>query len=251
MKAISTYLHEDHNLGRQSQLFENIDRVQYLILETLNEALYSCEKYCDLDLSDLILSLAKQLTSANYKYEDQLEGEEEKRIYDLLIRLAKYKDATIFSHRDIEVILYCQGALEHIFSSIFYITTGDPHNIDSAWACLALANKELGGAQILLSPVITDFEALISKRNDEAVKIKSKLVARNSALLRVKNNPLAKAKNDAKIAIEIEWSSIPVSKKTYGWIAQFKRDMNDKFPILDDENTIREWVREWEKLPTS
>lgn len=76
-------------------------------------------------------------------------------------------------------------------------------------------------------------------------------MARENALKRFEKDPISKAKNDAKEAIKVEWSTIPKSKKTHGWKAQFANRMQTKFPVIEDVGTIKDWVREWEKtLPS-
>jgi len=171
MRAVNTYLNEDHGLGRHNQILENIDEVQYKILQALNEAIHSCEKYCDLDLSDLVLLLAKELLRSSEDIETRIDIDDERRVYNLFLNLAKYENSSSLCNRDIQVFFCCQNALDHINKCIFYIEGGDVPDLESAWANLSLAYKDLGGAQILLDPVISDIEAMIvRKRRVEKVK---------------------------------------------------------------------------------
>jgi len=71
---------------------------------------------------------------------------------------------------------------------------------------------------------------------------------RNNAKQRLKKNPLAKQKNDAKIAIQQEWEKIPASRKKYGWKEEFNRNMKAKYPVITGQRTITEWLDDWEKL---
>lgn len=68
------------------------------------------------------------------------------------------------------------------------------------------------------------------------------------ALMRLEKDPISKAKNTAKGNIKGLWRSIPETKKTYGWKAEFARLMQNKYPIIEDVKTITGWVTEWEKL---
>ena len=90
----------------------------------------------------------------------------------------------------------------------------------------------------------------IGSRNENLIKIRSKNASDN-AKLRLKNNPEAKAIEDAKQAIQIEWYKIPQSKKKFGLKADFSRNMQKKYSFIKDDRTIRDWVTDWEKLPTS
>ena len=70
---------------------------------------------------------------------------------------------------------------------------------------------------------------------------------RSAGKKRFENDP----KQHAKEAIKIAWSAIPKSKKTYGWKAQFSNQMQAKHPNIEDVETIKKWVRQWEKTLSS
>jgi len=78
-----------------------------------------------------------------------------------------------------------------------------------------------------------------------------KKISSRAGKTRLEKNPTAKTKNNAKLAIKIDWEKIPKSKKTYGWKVQFANRMQAKFPHIEDVETIKKWVRSWEQtLPS-
>ena len=162
MKAIKTYLHEDHNLGKRGLLLESINDIQEKTFKVLNEAIYSCEKYCDIDFTDLIISMAESLTGIE---SNNLEVSEKSSIfYNISLRLAKHKNSAFFCSRDIQVIYCCHNALRCINDAMAYIERLD---LESAWEKLGHANRRLGGARSLLSADTIDIEAMINEERDE------------------------------------------------------------------------------------
>ena len=82
---------------------------------------------------------------------------------------------------------------------------------------------------------------------DQVGKSAISRMARENALKRLEKDP----KQTTKTAIMGEWKKIPKSKKTHGWKAQFSNQMQAKHPNIEDVETIKKWVRQWEKTLSS
>ncbi len=112
-----------------------------------------------------------------------------------------------------------------------------------------LISKAIGTpyAEQLISASESFNNALALSSKNEHLKKARKDLAYEAALARIKKDP----KQNAKLEIKNEWLRLGSGQKKYGYKAKFARDMQTKYPIIEDGKTITGWVTEWEKLPTS